>query len=182
MTKKRKKQLKKYYFCARSGKTQCMLLLVEKSMLDEQITEQQRKLKDDPSVENAVKLIELVKRSDTIEAVVRSNPIFLEPIIVPKATWENRGRLPIDIKVENHTQRRIKLALTWEYLPESYSSTGDESIIIQRQVEEEVKEEERASTLKAIRNISHKVMIGGIIISILCFLVVAVIELVEWIA
>lgn len=111
-------------------------------MLDEQIAKQKVKLQEDPSVENAIKLIELVKRSDIIDAVVRSNPIFLQPIVGPKDIWENRGRLPIDIKIENHTQRRIKFALTWEYLPEVYSSTGDESVIVQRQIEEEVRAEE----------------------------------------
>ena len=150
-------------------------------MLDEQIVEQQRKLKDDPSVENAIKLVELVKRSSVIDAVVKSNPIFLQPIVGPKDTWENRGRLPIDIKVENHTQRRIKLALTWEYMPEVYSDDGDDSVIVQRQIEEEVKEEEKASTLESVRNISHKVMIGGIGVSVFCFIALAVIEFIDWI-
>lgn len=112
-------------------------------MLDEEIVEIKRKLSINPSVENAIKLVELVKRSDIIESVVRSNPIFLQPIIAPKATWENRGRLPVDIRIDNHTMRRIKFALTWEYLPEISSSVGDESIIVQRQIEEEVKAEER---------------------------------------
>lgn len=113
-------------------------------MLDEQIVEQQRKLKDDPSVENAVKLVELVKRSDIIDAVVRSNPIFLQPIIASESTWRNKGKLPIDIEIKNYTQRRIKLAITWEYMPEVfYSDDGDDSVIVQRQIEEEVKEEER---------------------------------------
>ncbi len=142
MTKQQKKHLKTFY-CVRSGKTELMLLMLEKHMLDEQIIQIKRKLKDDPSVENAIMLIELTKRSDTIDAVVRSNPIFLQPIVGPKDIWQNTGRLPIDIKIENHTQRRIKLALTWEYLPEVYTSTGDESVIVQRQIEEEVKAEER---------------------------------------
>lgn len=105
-------------------------------MLDEEIAKCKRKLSEDPSIENAIKLIELTKRSDTIEAVVKSNPIFLQPIIAPKGTWENRGRLPIDIEIENHTERRIKLAVTWEYLPDVYGE-GDDSVIVQRQIEEE---------------------------------------------
>jgi len=142
VTKQQKKHLKTFY-CVRSGKTEIMLLMLEKHMLDEQIIQIKRKLVIDPSVENAIMLIELTKRADMIDAVVSVNPIFLQPIIAPKATWENSGRLPIDIRIDNHTMRRIKLALTWEYLPEVYTSTGDESIIVQRQIEEEVKAEER---------------------------------------
>ncbi len=143
MTKQQKKKFRYFYIPFRCSKEVYYMKLWEKQVLDEEIAEHKNKLKEDPSIENAIKLIELVKRSDMINAVVKNNPIFLEPIIAPKSTWENRGRLPIDIKIENHTMRRIKLALTWEYLPENSFESGDDSVIIQRQIEEEVKEEER---------------------------------------
>lgn len=143
MTKQQKKKLRYFYIPFRCSKEVYYMKLWEKQVLDEEIADHKNKLSEDPSVENAIKLLNLDKRSNMINAIVKNNPIFLEPIIAPKDIWENKGRLPIDIKIENHTQRRIKLALTWEYLPENFTDRGDDSVIVQRQIEEEVEAEER---------------------------------------